>query len=270
MVAFPCCKINLGLHVIRKRPDGYHNIETCFYPIPWHDILEIIPSPNTNLFLTGNEVPGEISSNIVFKAYQLLKKDFELSEVEIHLHKTIPTGAGLGGGSSDGAMALKILDELFSLNLPLEKLKEYALQLGSDCPFFLEATPMIATGRGEVMNPSSANLSGITIMIVKPDVHVSTAEAYSGITPKKPEQPLEEILQRPLADWAMILKNNFEESVFRKYPLIGEIKNLLYARGAVYASMSGSGSAVYGLFEKKPELENEFRGMKVWSALLAG
>jgi 4-diphosphocytidyl-2-C-methyl-D-erythritol kinase len=268
MIAFPCCKINLGLHVISKRSDGYHDIETCFYPIPWNDILEIIPSTKTNLFLTGNKVPGDLSTNIVFKAYQLLKKDFDLKEVEIHLHKIIPTGAGLGGGSSDGAMALKILNELFNLKIAAEKLKEYALQLGSDCPFFLEATPKIATGRGEIMNVSPVNLSGLTVLIVKPEVHVSTAEAYAGIAPKKTEQPLKEILQRPMTEWKNILKNDFEENVFRKHPIIGEIKNTLYAQGAMYAGMSGSGSSVFGLFEKKPVEGNKFKGMKAWSALL--
>ena len=268
MIKFPPCKINLGLHVINKRSDGFHTIETSFYPIPWCDILEIIPATKTNLFLTGHAVPGNPYSNIVVKAYQLLKKDFDLSEVEIHLHKIIPTGAGLGGGSSDGAIALKILNELFNLNLPVEKLKHYALQLGSDCPYFLEATPMMATGRGEEMYPSPVNLSGLTVLLVKPDVHVSTAEAYSSITPNTPDQPLKNILQRPIADWKIYLKNDFEQSIFKAHPQIEELKNLLYDHGALYASMSGSGSSVYGLFEKNPELINEIEGLKVWSSLL--
>jgi 4-diphosphocytidyl-2-C-methyl-D-erythritol kinase len=268
MIAFPFCKINLGLHVINKRPDGYHNIETCFYPVPWKDVLEIIPSSTTQLFLTGNKIEGDQRSNLCLKAYELLKKDFPIGPVDIHLHKIIPTGAGLGGGSSDGAHALSILDSLFALNLSNEKLSEYALQLGSDCPFFMTRSPMIGTSRGEVMDKSPVNLSGLNVTIVNPDVHVSTSEAYSGIAPKKPDQPLTEILQRPIAEWKSCLKNDFEETVFGKHPVIVEIKNSLYARGAAYASMSGSGSSVFGLYEKEPEFENEFRGMNVWSSVL--
>jgi 4-diphosphocytidyl-2-C-methyl-D-erythritol kinase len=265
MITFPFCKINLGLHVISKRADGYHNIETCFYPVPWKDILEIVPAKETKVFLTGNEIPGDPTSNIAFKAYQLLRREFNLDPVEIHLHKIIPHGAGLGGGSSDGAYALKLLNQLMELNLTNERLKTYALQLGSDCPFFIEAAPMVASGRGEILSPIAVDLSGLTLVIVKPPVMVSTADAYARITPRASEASLTSIIQEPLNNWRTLLKNDFEASVFSRFPVIQEVKFRLYDLGALYASMSGSGSAVFGLFKSSIALEKEFPGMIVWS-----
>jgi 4-diphosphocytidyl-2-C-methyl-D-erythritol kinase len=270
MIAFPHCKINLGLRVINKREDGYHNIETCFFPVPWKDILEIIPSKDVSLSLTGSEVPGDANSNIVLKAYNLLKKDFPIGPVEIHLHKIIPTGAGLGGGSSDGAHALKILNSLFSVNLSKEKLKGYALQLGSDCPFFLEAMPMLATGRGEELSPLSVNLAGYVLAIVKPNFHVSTAEAFAklSLTHGTRTTPLKELIQSPVKNWKATLKNDFEDSVFETHPGIADVKEKLYALGAVYASMTGSGSAVFGLFDGDINIEKEFSGIICWKGSL--
>jgi len=267
MISFPPCKINLGLHVINKRADGFHNIETCFYPVPWNDVLEIIPAKENNFFLTGNEVPGNANSNLVLRALELLQKDFAV-KVEIHLHKIIPHGAGLGGGSSDGAHALKLLSNIFELNLSNEKLREYALKLGSDCPFFLESSPMFASGRGEVLNPVSINLAGINLVIVKPSVNVSTAEAYAGVTPHVPNKSLLEIIQQPVSMWKSLLKNDFEETVFRKYPIIKELKDKFYQSGAMYSSMSGSGSAVYGLFESEVNIREQFPGMVCWQGKL--
>lgn len=236
MVAFPPCKINLGLNVVRKRTDGYHDIETCFYPIPWTDILEIIPSDKFEFKMTGNPIPGD--DNLCVKAYKLLNTP----PASIHLHKIIPTGAGLGGGSSDGAWTLRLLNDVFDLSLTKDELRRYAAQLGSDCPFFIDDVPMIGKGRGEILTPAKINLKGKFIVIVKPDVHVSTAEAYAGIIPA----------ERNL-DWSDLnsLRNDFEETIFRKHPVIKQAKQALHDAGASYASMSGSGSAVYGLFPEK-------------------
>ena len=186
MVSFPPCKINLGLNVVSKRSDGYHDIETCFYPVPLTDALEIIKADRFSFTASGNTIPGDAANNLCIKAYELLRRDFNLAPVAIHLHKIIPTGAGLGGGSSDGAHALRLLNVIFDLKLSGEKLKDYALQLGSDCPFFIENKPMFGSGRGEVLRDISLDLSGRFIVLVKPNEHVSTAEAYAGVTPASP------------------------------------------------------------------------------------
>lgn len=269
MVSFPPCKINLGLTVAAKRSDGYHNIETCFYPVPWTDALEVLPSKTISFEISGNVVPGNASDNLCVKAYQLLQNDFNLPPVSIHLHKIIPTGAGLGGGSSDGAHTLRLLNQVFDLALSAEKLKTYALQLGSDCPFFIEDKPQVGLGRGEVLTDISINLSGKFVVLVKPAIHVATAEAYAGVKPTKHLVSTKEILERkPIGQWKDHLKNDFEQSVFSKYPVIGSVKQKLYQQGAVYASMSGSGSAVYGIFEKPVVLKNEFPEMLYWSGKL--
>ena len=250
MIAFPPCKINLGLHVIARRVDGFHNLETCFFPIPWTDILEIIPSNQTCFTSSGNAIPGDPQQNLCLRAYHLLKADFKLPEVSIHLHKVIPTGAGLGGGSSDGAYTLRLLNDQFDLQLDTEKLMRYASKLGSDCAFFIHDKPMLGTGRGEVLEPIGVNLEGKYIVVVKPPVHVSTAEAYSGVVPEPPAHNLRNTIERQSPDtWRSLLKNDFEASVFRKFPVIANIKEALYKHGAVYASMSGSGSAVFGIFD---------------------
>lgn len=269
MVSFPPCKINLGLKVVRKRSDGYHDIETCFYPVPWTDGLEIIQADQFSFTSSGNSIPGDSANNLCVKAYELLRRDFNLPPVAIHLHKIIPTGAGLGGGSSDGAHALRILNQIFELSLSNDKLKEYALQLGSDCPFFIDDEPKLGTGRGEVLTDISVNLSGKFLVLVKPDVHVSTAEAYSGVKPAESSQSVKTILeQKPIAEWKELLKNDFEDSVFVKYPQIKVIKEKLYQHGAIYASMSGSGSTVFGIFEKPIDLQNQFPESIYWSKML--
>ncbi len=268
MVTFPPCKINLGLGVIRKREDKYHDIETCFYPIPLTDVLEVLPATTVSFEISGNAIPGDASDNLCLKAYRLLQKDYGLPAVKIFLHKVIPSGAGLGGGSSDGAHTLRLLNEVFGLGLSAEKLKEYALQLGSDCPFFIEDRPMLGSGRGEELKPVSVDLSGKFIVLVKPDVHVSTAEAYGGVTPAVPQMPVKDILQKRVVDWKDVLKNDFETSVFAKYPQIGAIKEKFYQHGALYASMSGSGSAVFGIFEKPVDLKTSFPNDFYWSKML--
>lgn len=269
MVHFPPCKINLGLKVIRRRHDGYHDIETCFYPVPWTDALEIISADTFSFTASGNSIPGDATHNLCVQAYELLRRDFNLPPVAIHLHKIIPAGAGLGGGSSNGAHALRMLNELFNLNISGEKLKEYAIQLGSDCPFFMEDQPKLGTGRGEVLTEISVNLSGKFIVLIKPDVHVSTAEAYSGVKPAVNSVSIKNIVeQKPVAEWKDVLENDFEASVFTKHPRIKDIKEKLYQHGAVYASMSGSGSTVFGIFEKPVDVRSQFPESTYWSRLL--
>jgi 4-diphosphocytidyl-2-C-methyl-D-erythritol kinase len=264
MVSFPHCKINLGLHVVSKRPDGFHNIETCFYPVPFTDILEIIPASEFAFTQSGIDVPGIKEENLCLRAYHLLRKDFRIGNIKMHLHKIIPMGAGLGGGSSDAAFSLRLLNSIFELKLSIEQLKIYATQLGSDCSFFMEDDPMIGTGRGEIVSPVSIRLTGHYLVLLKPDMHVSTAEAYSGMAPQKNEFSIEEILKLPLSVWRGKLKNDFEKSIFEKYPLIGRLKEKLYALGAAYASMSGSGSSVFGIFEKPLDLKKDFSDCDYW------
>jgi len=253
MVAFPPCKINLGLHIVNKRADGYHNLETCFYPVPWTDILEIIPADTVEFISSGNTIPGNPTDNLCLRAYQLLNNDFKLPPVKIHLHKIIPTGAGLGGGSSDAAYTLRLLNSIFNLQLSTEALLQYAAALGSDCAFFLHNQPMMGTGRGEILSSTNLNLAGKFLVIIKPDIHISTAEAYAGVTPQLPAVRLEEILQQPLHTWRELLVNDFEKSIFLKHSILAGIKNEFYQHGAIYACMSGSGSSMIGLFEKEIE-----------------
>jgi 4-diphosphocytidyl-2-C-methyl-D-erythritol kinase len=254
MIVFPNCKINLGLHILRKRTDGYHDLETIFSPVRFTDILELIPDRGTSggavhYSQTGLQIQGETANNLCVKVYQLLEKDFpDLPPVKMHLHKVIPTGAGLGGGSADAAFTLQLLNDYFKLNLPESALLSYALELGSDCPFFIINKPVYATGRGEIMEPVSLDLSGLTLVIVNPGIHVPTAKAFAGIRPAEPEKSLKEIIAQPISSWADELVNDFEKPIFYQYPEIAAIKDELYRAGAIYASMSGSGSTVYGLF----------------------
>jgi len=266
MICFPNAKINLGLSVTEKRADGYHNIETVFYPVALCDALEIIPSEdgNTEMQLSGLPVPGNSSENLCLKAYYLLKKDFHLPPVKIYLLKGIPVGAGLGGGSSDAANMIKLLDKTFSLNISAEKMQDYASQLGSDCAFFIENKTVFAYERGDMFRKAEVDLRNYHIAIVKPPVHVNTAAAYAGIKPGKAVHAVEEVIHLPVSDWKGRLINDFEDTVFAQYPEIKSIKERFYALGAVYASMSGSGSAVYGLFNETIELKSLFPEYFVW------
>lgn len=268
MVAFPHCKINLGLHVIKERDDGYHDIETCFYPVPWTDILEVIKADEFSFSSSGTAVPGKEEDNLCIKAYKLLQNQFNLAPVKIHLHKVLPMGAGLGGGSSDAAFTLRLLDSVFDLKLSVKQLQEFASRLGSDCAFFVDDKPMIGSGRGEVLSRTEVSLKGYYLVLVKPDIHVSTAEAYAGVKPASPAMLLDEVLARPIEEWKNFLFNDFEKSVFNKYPAIAQIKDELYAQGALYASMSGSGSSVFGIFKSPVELADKFKGMQYWSGQL--
>ncbi|MCB0515681.1 MAG: 4-(cytidine 5'-diphospho)-2-C-methyl-D-erythritol kinase [Chitinophagales bacterium] len=255
MLVFPNAKINLGLHICRRRSDGFHDIETIFYPIPWRDALEIVPSAKQSFRLYGNEIATEQNGNLCERAYHLLAKDFELPPVEIHLLKKIPIGAGLGGGSADAAFTLKILNELFSLQLSPEKLMAYAATLGSDCSFFIENKATLATGRGEIFTPINLSLKDWQIFVVYPNVIVNTAWAYRQVSASELRVSLQEISALPIEKWQNILKNDFEAAICQHFPLIQNIIDDLYAHHATYAAMSGSGSAVFALFENKQQAE---------------
>ncbi len=268
MVTFPPCKINLGLDIISKRDDGYHAIDTVFYPVAWTDILEIIPSDTLSFQSSGNSIPGKEEDNLCLKAYHLLKKDFDISPVQMHLHKRIPTGAGLGGGSSDAAHALRLLNSIFDLQLSTAQLSHYAAKIGSDCAFFIYDESMRGSGRGEQLDAIEVNLKNKFLVVIKPDVHVSTAEAYAGVTPQSPAIPLSEIIQLPVEQWKHQLKNDFEKTVLIHHPVIAQLKEQLYAMGAVYASMSGSGSSVFGIFNEEPKPDPSWQSLAHWSGRL--
>lgn len=280
MVVFPNCKINLGLNILNKRADGFHNLETVFYSIMIKDALEVIKSSvishqsivnshqslvNSHQSLvdfttTGLSINGDEQNNLCIKAYHLLKKDFpDLPTIQMHLHKAIPIGAGLGGGSADGAFALKLLNEKFKLQLSLDQLKNYALQLGSDCPFFIINKPCFATSRGEVLEEINLDLSAFNFVMVNPNIHINTGWAFYNITPALPKKSIKEIIQQPINTWKNELLNDFEKPVFEQYPEIKNIKENLYEQGALYASMSGTGSTVFGIFEKQVSIKNNFQ-----------
>jgi 4-diphosphocytidyl-2-C-methyl-D-erythritol kinase len=268
MVNFPNAKINLGLHILGKRSDGFHDIETCMVPIPLYDALEMIPAKKTIFESSGMAIPGEEKDNLVLKALKLIRKDFsDVADVHIHLHKNIPMGAGLGGGSADAAFALVLMNRLFDLYLEPWLLEEYAAQIGSDCAFFVENNPKIATGRGEVLAPVSIDLKGDYLVLVKPPIHIGTKEAYAGVKPKKADASLADILADKSL-WKASLKNDFEESIFPNHPQLPEIKTRLYDNGAYYAAMSGSGSTVFGLFKQAPPEMKWADGCFVFEATL--
>lgn len=249
MILYPNCKINLGLNIVSRRSDGYHNLETIFYPVPLCDELEVNRADKLSLGIEGFLIDGDIEKNLVVKAFRLLEKDFSIAPVAIRLKKNIPFGAGLGGGSSDAAYMLMALNEMFALELDSEGLEGYASLLGADCPFFIRNTPVFAEGIGNVFSSTDVSLKGKYLLLVKPEVSVPTAEAYRHVVPRQPDSPLRDIASYPLKDWKDRVVNDFEASVFRLYPLVGEIKERLYSLGAIYASMSGSGSSVFGIFD---------------------
>ncbi|MCD7901772.1 MAG: 4-(cytidine 5'-diphospho)-2-C-methyl-D-erythritol kinase [Bacteroides sp.] len=259
MIVFPNSKINLGLHITEKRPDGYHNLETVFYPVPLKDALEIHEWTDATdkkylLYLSGLPIEGDPENNLIIKAYKILDEVFNLPPVRIDFYKHIPTGAGLGGGSSDAAYMLRLLNQMFELQLSDNQLEEYAAMLGADCAFFIKNIPVFAEGIGNLFSPLSLSLHGYGILIVKPNVFVSTRDAFAKIKPHKPTCSLKEIIKRPVSLWKELMVNDFEESVFPKFPVIEEIKNEIYRSGAIYASMTGSGSSVFGLFEPGVEV----------------
>ncbi|MGI6222834.1 MAG: 4-(cytidine 5'-diphospho)-2-C-methyl-D-erythritol kinase [Prevotella sp.] len=279
MIVFPCAKINLGLNIVGCREDGYHNLETVYYPIPLYDALEVqqmdtkFPSEvDCDLKITGNAVDCNEQDNLVVRAYQLIAVDYELPRVHAHLYKHIPSQAGLGGGSSDAAFMIRLLDEHFQLDIGYAEMERYAARLGADCAFFITAQPSFATGIGDQLEPAdneSGNLRGYYIGIVKPDVAVSTKEAYQNVRVEKPAKCCRDIVRQPIETWKNELRNDFEESVFKIHPELGDIKQRLYDLGAIYAQMSGSGSAIFGIFKENPlKLRKQFSDCFTFSGRL--
>jgi 4-diphosphocytidyl-2-C-methyl-D-erythritol kinase len=258
MILFPPAKINLGLNILSKREDGYHEIETCMIPVPFTDILEITESESFEFLQSGLEIVGIPGSNLCEQAFWLLKDLYGISNVRIHLRKQIPMGAGLGGGSSDAAFVLKGLNELFNLKISLQELENIASQLGSDCPFFIQNKPQLARGRGEVLTEIDLVMNGKYLVLLNPGIHVGTKEAYDGVTPRLPKEQLEQVLTSPIESWNLKLKNQFENHIFINHPRISALKQALLDQGAKYAAMSGSGSSVFGIFEDKPAEISEF------------
>ncbi|TAG56817.1 MAG: 4-(cytidine 5'-diphospho)-2-C-methyl-D-erythritol kinase [Cytophagales bacterium] len=249
MLVFPNAKINLGLHIINKREDGFHNLETCFLPIQWQDMLEIAENNVDTFSTSGIEIKGDSKDNLCLKALQLLRNDFKIPTISIHLHKSIPMGAGLGGGSSDAAFLLQLLNNKFSLKITNSDLINYAKKLGSDCAFFIQNKPIFATEKGDIFSDINLQLSGYQVFVAYSDIHVSTAEAYSFVKPRKENSNLKLDLLKPIKSWKNTIFNDFELSVFTKHPILADLKQKMYDNGAIYASMSGSGSAIYGIFD---------------------
>ena len=268
MIQFSPCKINLGLSILEKRADGFHALETVFYPVALQDIVEIVPEKlvgkeNSNIINgvafthTGIPIPGDASNNLCVKAYHLLKADYPpIGAVKIHLHKNIPMGAGLGGGSADGTSVLILLNRLFELKLTQKQLLEYAARLGSDCPFFIFNEACHATGRGEILNPISIDLSNYTIVLIHPGIHIATPWAFQQLSPCVKEKSILTIIKQPIETWKAELINDFEAPVFKAHPELEALKNNLYEKGAIYASMSGSGSSLFGIFPKGTKIES--------------
>ncbi|RUT78473.1 4-(cytidine 5'-diphospho)-2-C-methyl-D-erythritol kinase [Ancylomarina longa] len=267
MLCFPNAKINIGLNVIEKRSDGFHNIETIFYPIPLCDALEIT---NSNILqdyqfsTTGIPVTIEDHDNIVMKAFQLLKTEFAIPPTAIHLHKNIPFGAGLGGGSADAAFMIKLLNDQYHLKLSESRMEQLAGMLGSDCPFFIQNKAVFAEGKGDIFSKVSIDLSNYFIYLIKPNLPISTPEAYRCITPKYPDKSLRELIQQPIELWKDLIFNDFEDSIFPKHEELRTIKDMLYKNGAIYAAMSGSGSSIYGIFKHKPLPISNFKNHFTW------
>jgi len=262
MISFPNAKINIGLYVTKRLADGYHSIETVFFPVKIFDVLEVVEAENLVFQTSGIEIPGYADENLCLKAYELLKKDFDLPPLSIHLHKNIPIGAGLGGGSADAAFFIALLNDKFQLGMSQKELDNYARRLGADCAFFMHNRPAFAIGKGDELTEISLNLDTYFLVLITPPVHVSTGEAYRGVRPEPSGIVLTELIRLPVEEWKKVIKNDFEESVFKNHPGIRGIKAALYEAGALYASMSGSGSSVFGIFKgevKLPELEKENR-----------
>lgn len=273
LLLLPCCKINIGLNVVRRRPDGYHDLETVFYPLPLTDQLEIAAAPASDapytLTLSGHRVAGSADDNLIVRVYRALQEEFNLPPVSIFLRKNIPMGAGLGGGSSDAASMMRGLNELFALGLSDTEMEERVARFGADCAFFIKARPAFATGIGDHLTPIPLSLKGRHIVLVKPDVFVSTREAYAGVSPKPAPCDLSTLAERPMEEWRSCVVNDFEPSVFQAHPRLAAIKQTLYDMGAVYAAMSGSGSTLFGIFDRPvEEAQRVFADCFVWGKTL--
>lgn len=268
MILFPNAKINLGLYITKKRPDGFHELETCFAPVPWSDVLEITESEQFVFTSSGLPIDGPIEKNLCYRAYEALRVDHKIPPVHIHLHKVIPMGAGLGGGSSDASFTCKGLRDLFKLPLSDEELIPYAAQLGSDCAFFIQNQTQLGTGRGEILTPLDLSLSGKFMVLIYPNFGISTQEAFAGITPKKAPIKLKKVLGQPIETWKETLSNDFEGSLFPKYPILENLKAELYSLGATYAAMSGSGSTLFGIFDQAIEIPESWESYAQWHGFL--
>jgi len=273
MIVYPNCKINIGLKVLNKRKDGFHNLESVFLPVAWHDALEIIENktkkaPKVTLSTSGLTIAGSETSNLCVKAYQLINKDYELPPIKLHLHKTIPMGAGLGGGSSDGTFTLKLLNQIFDLKLTSTQLSKYAVQLGSDCPFFLKNTPCFASGRGEKLKKIALKLTGTHIVIVYPNIHINTTAAFNNIIRTDYTFQLSNLSDLNMHDWRNNINNDFEGYAFEQFPKLQKIKEQFYQNGAIYASMSGSGSAIFGLFDSKIKIPKGWNQYAIFQVIL--
>lgn len=284
MIAFPACKINIGLQLTERRPDGFHNLLSAFYPVGWSDAVEIVPAPTFGFSTSGLPIPGgnvpsrfaagQISAvtapdNLCVRAYELLRANYDLPPVQMHLHKVVPIGAGLGGGSADAAATINLLNTQFDLKLTIEQREAYARKLGSDCAFFIQNRPQYCVEKGDVFEEIALALAGYHILLVYPNLAISTAEAYAGVIPHQPDIPLRNLLEAPIETWRGQVHNDFEDSLFPKYPLLAELKRALYDTGALYASMSGSGSTVYGIFSTPPERSDHFSRYTVWTGKLS-
>jgi 4-diphosphocytidyl-2-C-methyl-D-erythritol kinase len=253
MILFPSAKINIGLRVTAKRGDGFHNIESVFYPVPLKDVIEFREAAEFKLTIYGKPVPGKLSENLLQKSWQLLHQHFNLPPVEVVLLKNIPVGSGLGGGSADAVFFIRAINDFFRLNITDERLTYLAAQLGSDCPFFIRNKPAFVTGRGETIHSCQLDLGGIFIVLIVPRLHFPTEDFFLKVTPATRDVSLREIIRQPVKRWQNLITNDFEKIAFQEYPLLAEIKAALLKRGALYASMTGTGSALYGLFETEPE-----------------
>jgi 4-diphosphocytidyl-2-C-methyl-D-erythritol kinase len=272
MIVFPGAKINIGLRITGKRPDGYHDIETIFYPVGLSDALEFVISDQTvwkDIFnVTGIDTGSKPDDNLVMKTVNALRAISSFPFLKIHLHKAIPIGAGLGGGSSDAACLLKVINKHFELNLDNDTLKSIALQMGSDCPFFIDCIPSMASGRGERLTSVKPALSGYYLVLINPGVGINTGEAYQNCRPLPPSTDLKQLIERPIIEWKGQIVNDFEEYAFKKHPIIGDLKEGLYGCNALFSLMSGSGSSVYGIFSGKPELFRELKDYVIWEGML--
>ena len=267
MLIYSNAKINIGLNIVEKRNDGFHNIETVFFPIDMRDAIEIADSKSDAPYtFSASGIPINIDAkdNIVVKAYELIRAKYTFPSQNIHLHKSIPFGAGLGGGSANAAYMIKLLNKKFNLGMSTEEMKDEVKTLGSDCAFFIENKPAFAIEKGENLNTIDLNLSGYHILLIKPNIHISTAEAYANIKPHKPEISLKELIEQPIETWRTSIKNDFEDSIFPKHPLLKEIKEELYEQGAIYAAMSGSGSSMFGLFKNEPNILPQWEKHFCW------
>jgi 4-diphosphocytidyl-2-C-methyl-D-erythritol kinase len=272
MITFPKATINIGLRIKGKRPDGFHDIETLFYPVGLSDALEFVipamPANDDELAVTGIDIRTRHDKNLVIRAVRKLREKFPIPFLRIHLHKAIPSGAGLGGGSSDAAFILKAINKCFNLSISAVKLKDYALELGSDCPFFIDPVPSLATGRGELLTPVSQILEGYHIVLLNPGIRISTRDAYLNSRPVKSAKSLEHLITTDPSEWKKSVKNDFEDYAFKLYPQINEIKRSLYRSGAIYSSMSGSGSTVYGIFKEKSEVDTKLKKFLIYEGVL--